>query len=50
MRIDLGLLQMEINGRPDGQRPQGSESLLDWQESNASKAARWRLLVLAVLR
>jgi hypothetical protein len=38
MRIDLGLLQMEMNGRPDGQRPNGSESLLDWQEFNASEA------------
>jgi hypothetical protein len=38
MRIDLGLMQMEINGRPDGQRPKGFESLLDWQESRASEA------------
>ena len=29
MRVDLGLLQMEIDGRPDGQRPAGFESLLD---------------------
>jgi hypothetical protein len=28
MRVDLGLLQMETDGRPDGQRPFGAESLL----------------------
>ena len=32
MRLDLGLLQMEITGRPDGQRPFGQESLLDHHE------------------
>src|SRR5688572_20836589 len=31
IRIDLGVLQMEMHGRPDGQRPQGFESLLDYQ-------------------
>jgi len=30
LRIDLGLLQMEFDGRPDGQRPQGAASLFDW--------------------
>lgn len=29
VRIDLGVLQMEAEGRPDGQRPGGFESLLD---------------------
>ena len=29
MRIDLGVIQMEIDGRPDGERPEGFESLLD---------------------
>lgn len=29
MRLPLGLLQMEVTGRPDGQRPFGFESLLD---------------------
>lgn len=28
MRLDLGLLQMETTGRPDGQKPHGQESLL----------------------
>src|SRR6476661_3395918 len=32
MRLDLGLLQMELTGRPDGQRPHGCESLLDYYE------------------
>ncbi len=31
-RLDLGLLQMEADGRPDGQRPHGHESLLDYHE------------------
>jgi hypothetical protein len=39
MRIDLGLLQMEINGRPDGDRPEGFESLLDLLEARAKEAA-----------
>ena len=30
LRIDLGLMQMEFNGRPDGQRPQGYESWLEY--------------------
>ncbi len=28
MRLDLGVLQMEMTGRPDGRRPHGCESLL----------------------
>jgi hypothetical protein len=38
MRIDLGLLQMELSGRPDGDRPHGHESLLDFHEAKAEKA------------
>jgi hypothetical protein len=33
MRLDLGLLQMEMNGRPDGAKPHGHESLLDYFEA-----------------
>lgn len=33
MRLDLGLLQMELSGRPDGARPHGYESLLDYFET-----------------
>src|SRR5690606_22569357 len=29
VRLDLGLLQMEIDGRPDGQRPEGQDSWFD---------------------
>lgn len=29
MRIDLGVLQMEVEGRPDGARPAGYETLVD---------------------
>lgn len=29
VRLDLGVLQMEFKGRPDGQQPQGMESLLE---------------------
>jgi len=30
MRLDLGILQMEASGRPDGRRPHGEDSLLDY--------------------
>lgn len=33
LRLDLGLLQMETTGRPDGQRPYGFESLLEYHEN-----------------
>jgi len=33
MRLDLGLLQMESSGRPDGKRPYGFESLLEYYEN-----------------
>src|SRR2546423_1744147 len=33
MRLDLGLLQMELSGRPDGVRPHGRESLLEYYEA-----------------
>jgi hypothetical protein len=32
MRLDLGLLQMEMTGRPDGREPNGYESLLEYHE------------------
>jgi len=37
LRLDLGILQMEIRGRPDGQRPFGHESLLKHYQSVAGK-------------
>lgn len=33
MRLDLGILQLETSGRPDGQRPHGYESLLEYHEA-----------------
>jgi hypothetical protein len=30
VRMELGILQMELEGRPDGRRPHGAESLLAW--------------------
>jgi hypothetical protein len=32
LRVDLGILQMELDGRPDGARPQDCESWLDYYE------------------
>ena len=39
MRIDLGLMQMEISGRPDGERPHGHESMLEFYEAAHREAA-----------
>ncbi len=33
MRVELGLLQMELNDRPDGKRPHGYSSLLQYVET-----------------
>jgi hypothetical protein len=38
LRIDLGVLQMEMNGRPDGLRPNGCESLLTYHQQRAARA------------
>jgi hypothetical protein len=38
LRLDLGLLQMEVEGRPDGQRPGGYESLLEMYEAMLDEA------------
>ena len=37
LRIDLGLIQMEMHGRPDGQRPHGCESLLTYHQATAKE-------------
>jgi tetratricopeptide (TPR) repeat protein len=39
LRIDLGVLQMEISGRPDGVRPHNCESLLIYHQRRAARAA-----------
>jgi len=38
MRVDLGVLQMECEGRPDGRRPHDRESLLDHHEALRDEA------------
>ncbi len=38
LRVDLGVLQMELTGRPDGRRPHGCESLLDYHRKRAARA------------
>ncbi|MCE9610663.1 MAG: UvrB/UvrC motif-containing protein [Chthoniobacter sp.] len=40
LRIDLGLIQMETVGRPDGQVPYDRESLLEYHRERAKKAAK----------
>ncbi len=40
LRVDLGLLQMNAQGRPDGKRPHGRESLLDYYMSLVEKFRR----------
>src|SRR6187200_575249 len=38
LRVDLGVLQMEISGRPDGRRPHNCESLLEYHRRRATRA------------
>lgn len=40
LRLDMGLLQMEVEGRPDGQRPHGFESLLEYYEHQRRRAVQ----------
>lgn len=40
LRLDLGILQMRVNGRPDGTRPHGYESLLEYQEARLDEMQR----------
>src|SRR4028118_936397 len=37
MRLDLGVLQMELEGRPDGRRPHGYESFYDYLVSRRER-------------
>lgn len=46
MRLELGILQMEADGRPDGRRPRGVESLFDYHQGAlraAGPGAAYRL-------
>ncbi len=38
LRVDLGVLQMELTGRPDGVRPFGCDSLLEYHQRRAARA------------
>ncbi len=38
LRIDLGILQMDMTGRPDGHRPHNCESLLSYHQRRAARA------------
>jgi cell fate (sporulation/competence/biofilm development) regulator YmcA (YheA/YmcA/DUF963 family) len=38
LRLDLGIFQMEAEGRPDGERPQGYPSLLDYFSAKAAES------------
>lgn len=43
MRVDLGLIQMEYEGRPDGSRPGGFDSYLDYYRSLAASETDFTL-------
>ena len=40
LRIEMGILQMEISDRPDGQRPHGYESLLTYYQAQAADKSK----------
>ncbi len=40
MRVDLGVLQLETEGRPDGTRPHGQDSYYDYLREQARMASR----------
>src|SRR5881397_557663 len=40
LRVDLGLLQMNAHGRPDGKRPFGHPSLLDYYLAKVQQHAK----------
>ena len=45
LRVDLGLLQMNAEGRPDGKRPFGHNSLvrlLPGETAQASRCEQWQ--------
>lgn len=40
LRLDLGVIQMETKGRPDGQTPHGYESLFEFHQQRQARAQR----------
>ena len=47
LRIDLGLIQMELHGRPDGHRPNGFESLLQYHQARAASKSEGQIYSLS---
>ncbi len=45
IRVDLGVLQLEIDGRPDGTRPDGEASYLDLLQHTASNGKNDKLVL-----
>lgn len=39
LRLELGLIEMQLTGRPDGRRPHGFDSLLDYHLDRAKREA-----------
>src|SRR5438105_8282336 len=40
MRVDLGVLQLEVDGRPDGARPHGHDTYYDYLHDRSRAALR----------
>lgn len=40
MRVEMGLLQMETEGRPDGEHPHGYDTYLEWLEDLEARTPR----------
>jgi hypothetical protein len=40
LRVEMGILQMDVAGRPDGQRPHGHESLLHYYKAKVESSSR----------
>ncbi|WP_153555706.1 UvrB/UvrC motif-containing protein [Roseimaritima sediminicola] len=43
MRVDMGLLQLETTGRPDGERPEGHDSYLDFLKARELEKGSFQL-------
>lgn len=43
LRVDMGVLQMETTGRPDGDRPLGHASMLDWLQARELAGEEFQL-------
>mgnify|MGYP003958261555 FL=1 len=43
IRIDMGVLQLELDGRPDGQHPQGCASLLEYYRAQVDTTENFTL-------